>query len=480
MRKLLTLLLVVLATLAGGATALGTFALERRLSVGTVRLSIDGGHPGALDLYVPLLDWGVRFAAVRAPAQVNVDVRAIDREAVLRLADAGRLDSERVRAEARDELAFYLRLAIGLGFLSAVALGTLVALAVRSDRGPPLRLTLGVAAGTAAIATAMVVITLPPRSSVERPEYYANGPEVPAALRALEDVGASAGTLERELDDQLVGIARLVAAPGSREGLRGLPHLTVASDLHNNVIALPALERVARGRPLLFTGDLTDRGSSLERRLVRRVVRAGEPLVFVSGNHDSDILQRRLAEDGAIVLTRRGRLRADGSAGGRVVRVGGLRIAGYDDPLLRLAGQGYRDRGAEATPEEQEAFAVWLEELRGKVDVVMVHQPALAEVALARLREDPPRTALLLVTGHTHRPSLDHDGTLTVLNGGSVGAGGTGNLAEGAGEVGVALLTYRAQPRFAPLAADLVEIDPGSGSARAQRFRLGAGAQTGP
>src|SRR5919107_4193955 len=44
---------VVLATLAGSTAALATFSLERRLDVGTVRLSVDPGHRGALDLYVP-------------------------------------------------------------------------------------------------------------------------------------------------------------------------------------------------------------------------------------------------------------------------------------------------------------------------------------------------------------------------------------------------------------------------------------------
>ena len=50
---------------------------------------------------------------------------------------------------------------------------------------------------------------------------------------------------------------RLVNAPANRAPLGSrLPRLTVASDLHNNVIALPALERAASGGPLLFAGDL--------------------------------------------------------------------------------------------------------------------------------------------------------------------------------------------------------------------------------
>jgi hypothetical protein len=58
-----------------------------------------------------------------------------------------------------------------------------------------------------------------------------------------------------------------------------------------------------------------------------------------------------------------------------------------------------------------------------------------------------------------------------VVNGGSVGAGGTGNLAEKT-PIGLARLTYTADPAFQPLAADLVTIDPGTGSATARRERL--------
>jgi predicted phosphodiesterase len=474
MRKLFTLAAVILATIAGAVTVLGTFALERQLDVGTVRLSIDPGHAGALDLYVPLVDWGVRFPVVRAPARINVDVRSVDRKEVVRLAEAGKLNARLVRAQARDALAFYLRLAILASVAGGLALGLLVALAVRGGRRPRLRVTVLTAAATSLACGAALVLGLPPRSNIDTPQYYANGPEVPTALRALEAVGESSKTLDDEIDEQLVGIARFVNAPAGREPLTdSSPRLTIASDLHNNLIALPALESAAKGGPLLFAGDLTDRGSPVEQALVLRIARAGSRLVFVSGNHDSDVLERQLARTGAVVLTRRGRLRGNGTTDGNVVStVAGLRIAGYDDPLMRLARDGYADHGAVYTPEQQQRFAAWLAPLRDRVDIVMVHAPALAELALQALREDPPDHPLLLVVGHTHKAQVDRDGPVTELNAGSVGAGGTGNLAEGGGVIGLARLTYTRSPRFTPRAADLVEIDPGDGNASARRVRL--------
>ena len=51
---------------------------------------------------------------------------------------------------------------------------------------------------------------------------------------------------------------------------------------------------------------------------------------------------------------------------------------------------------------------------------------------------------------------------MTVVNGGSIGGGGTGNLAEAeTTDVGIARVIYTAEPGFRPLAADLVSIDPG-------------------
>jgi predicted phosphodiesterase len=473
LRKVLIIGVVVLATVAGGVAALATFRLDKQLGVGSVRLSIQPDRHGALDLYVPVVDWGVRFPVVRLPARVNVDVRSVDRDAVVRLADAGRLDTTLVRSQARDALAAYLRLAILIAVAAGLALGLLVALAVRGGRGPRLRWTLATA-GIAAIAWGVaLVVLLPPRSNIDSPQYYANGTEVPAALRTLASLGASTKTLDDEIDQQLVGIARLVTSPAGRTPVEQLPRATLASDLHNNVLALPALERAARGGPLFFDGDLTDKGSPIEGSLVLRIVRAGSPFVFVSGNHDSDVLERKLARSGAIVLTRNGRLKADGTVDNALfTRVRGLRVAGYDDPLKRLASTGYRDNGATPTRQEQEDFAAWFAARANQVDIVMVHAPALAELAVEALRNAPPAKPLVILEGHTHKSGIEHEGNLTILNGGSVGGGGTGNLADLGGDIGLARLTYGRIPAFAPAAADIISIDPADGEARARRIRL--------
>ncbi|MFL5780742.1 MAG: metallophosphoesterase family protein [Thermoleophilaceae bacterium] len=470
--RVLVLLAVVLAGVAGGFVALVAFRVDRDTSVATARLSVTPASHGALDLYVPLVDWGARFPVVRLPVRLHVDVRSIDRDAVALLA-RGRKDAiAQVRDEVRDAIASYIRLLIVVVFAASLALGSLTAFAVRGRAGPRLRWTVPAAILTAFAWLVVVLVMLPPRGRVDNPEYYAHGPEIPRALAAVESAAASSGRLSEELDTQLVGLARLLVAPAGRPPLSGLPQLVLASDLHNNIAALPALERATGRRPLFFDGDLTDSGSPLETALVRRVVQAGHPFVFVSGNHDSDTLERELAAAGAIVLTQRGRLLPGGGFGERIVTVGGLRVAGYSDPFERRRANRYRATGPpNSTAAQRRAFAGWLRAIAPDVDVVMVHAPGLAEDGLNELRAHAPSHPLLVLNGHTHEQALSTARNLDVVNGGTVGGGGTGNLDEDK-PIGLAVVTYRTRGGFVPLAADLVEIDPGDGSATARRERL--------
>ena len=314
-------LLIVLATLAGAIGALGIYRSDQELSTGTVRLSVDPGHSGALDIYVPLVDWGARFDAVRLPARLKIEARTIESQAIGRVA-GGQVDVERLRLEARDKIETYIRRLVLLVAAVGFALGGLVALALRGTSRYGVVAKLACAGVTAVLAAGAVALLLPPREPVENPEYYANGSAIPVALQAAQDATRSGTAISQDLDDQLLNLARLISIPRERPDLRPLPRLTLASDLHNNLLALPALERAARGGSVFFAGDLTTSGLPLEAALTREVVRAGRPFVFVSGNHDSDTLSRELARRGAIVLTQRGQLLPDGRHGAIVVRAG--------------------------------------------------------------------------------------------------------------------------------------------------------------
>ena len=209
LRKALVTAAVVVATLLGGFGALAVVQTESTLSVGTVRFDVDPFHRGALDIYAPLVDWGVRFGGVRLPVRLKVDVRAVNRDAVVRVAQAGNLDVRAVREEAADAARRFLIVLLGAMLLAATAFGTLMAFAARPYSPLRLRALLPIAGGTALVATLLVAVLLPPSLSANpKPVYYANGPDIPRALQALQTLRLSATRLDDELDTQLVGLAR--------------------------------------------------------------------------------------------------------------------------------------------------------------------------------------------------------------------------------------------------------------------------------
>jgi predicted phosphodiesterase len=469
--RLWPLLVVAFATAAGAIAAMTIYRADHELSVGTIRLSAEPGHRGALDIYVPLVDWGARFDAVRLPARLRIEARTVESRAVGRVS-SGDVDVERLRAEARDAVESFIRTLIPIAFAAALGMGVLVALALRGPSPVGLGAMLAWAGACALAVAVTVAVLLPPRDPIENPDYYANGSQIPVALRVAQQATDSAQAISQDLDDQLLGLARLISVPRRRVSADPLPRLTVASDLHNNLLALPALERAAAHEPLFFAGDLTTSGVPLEAELTREVTNAGRPFVFVAGNHDSDSLERSLARSGAVVLTERGRLLPDGTRGQTIVNVAGMRVAGYDDPYKRLRANGYRaTEEPEITDSQKRAFWTWLQPLVNRVDVVMLHSPALAETALAALQSEPPAAPLLFLTGHTHQQELDDLGDIVVVNGGTVGGGGAGNFSEDQ-PYGLAVVTYERTPSFHPLAADMVTIDAQDGSASAERTLL--------
>ena len=98
------------------------------------------------------------------------------------------------------------------------------------------------------------------------------------------------------------------------------------------------------------------------------------------------------------MLTRNGRLKPDGTHGPIINRIAGLRVAGYDDPFERRSAESFRDRyDNNPQPGMQDEFLQWLRPLIGKVDVVMVHEPALIGTALQVLEDDPPERPLVFL-----------------------------------------------------------------------------------
>ncbi len=419
---------VVVAPRCSAATARSsTFTQTKQLSVGEIRLSVSPGHQRRARRLRPARRLGRALRgdpAARAAARRPADGRPQTRHA-RRDGGAARRRSH-VRTEARDAIAGYLKRADRRRALLA-ARGARPARRVRDPqphRAATALVTGAVAVGTALAVGVALVVLLPPRGAIDTPQYYAHGADIPRALRGGRRRRAlRARALDQELDAQLVGLARLVTRPRRAHAAGRAP----ATDdrlrpAQQRARAARSCERAADGGPVLFPGDLTDRGSPLETRVVRQVVHVGNPFVFVSGNHDSDTLERR--------ARRRRRDRADPVRPAQPRRLAtarssatspGCAIAGYSDPFERRAREDFarplrrRRADARAAGRVHRLAAA----AAGRVDVVMVHEPALIEPALAVLNDDPPPHPIVFVVGHTHKAALDTQPGVDVINGGS-------------------------------------------------------------
>jgi predicted phosphodiesterase len=128
------------------------------------------------------------------------------------------------------------------------------------------------------------------------------------------------------------------------------------------------------------------------------------PYVFVKGNHDSPGIADAVArQPNATVL----------DAATPPVRVAGLRFAGMADPRFTPDKTTGDDRAAHRVDEHARHFA---ERLTGRVDVLVVHDPA-AERVLSGY-------APLLLAGHTHRRATRRVADTVILVQGSTGGAG--------------------------------------------------------
>ena len=458
-------------------------------AVGEVRLAVQPALRGGVDAYVPLADWGVRVDPFVGPLRLSGEARSVDRQAVLRAAggDRGVLDqAERdLRSAAFDEL---LRAGLfGVGGAAFAALVTMLALAATGRRG---RRRLAAAGGSVLLAAGLVIagsvwlLTATfDLDAFERPRFYARGAELLQLLDVATAANARAERYQSKIETTLGTFSGLLAQSGA--GMEGFPaggegrSMLLASDLHSNVLTIDALEKLAgTTRPVFLVGDFAHAGGAGEISLLGPRLRGlGSRAFAVSGNHDSAALMRRFAGAGLSVLTNTGRLNAEGVTDGQPIRgVEGLKVAGFSDPLE------WRGRGADdaerifsfnelpnadaARGAAERALVAWYDGLPEPPDVVLIHQLGLAQHLARTLAARPGAPLLTILTGHDHKQHVERFGNVVVVDAGSIGAGGL--LGLGADRVGAAELRFAAD---APVleAVDLLQVDPFSGAAEAQR-----------
>jgi predicted phosphodiesterase len=466
--------------LGGGYLTVRAFAATvEPFTLGTVRVTAVPALDGRVDVYVPIVDWGVRASPYSAPVAIELRFRSLDREeaqATLRSGGTAGESLAGIRSElaqvGRDALRRTALLGFGGGIGGGLLGGAVIGAALHRRRWLVYGGVIGVLVPLTYGGVVLASLRSVDYSAFERPTFYAHGSELPRLLEFSEQLLVASERYTESYEQVLAGLANLVAL-ASEGGARSTSTTSVmlASDLHANTLVLPVAEGYAEGKIVFWAGDFTLRGTEPESRLAPLIRRVGREVVAVSGNHDSRPFMADLARAGVVVLTRDGRLLPDGSTDGRpVIEVEGLAVAGYDDPLEGpredVDGRPLELEEAEFDVASRE-FVSWFQGLPERPDIVLVHQHGLAHALLDSLTQ-PDDESLLIFTGHDHEQHLEQDGSAVLVDGGTVGAGGPF-------EIGVQASGF-AEIHFTPSgearAVDLIEVEPISGNAQASRVIL--------
>ena len=434
-------------------------------------------NPG-VSLYVPLANWGIQFPAWATPVQVSLEPRSINREALAQVA-GGRsvilsLERDAIQDAAYKALERFILAAL-VGLIIGAALGSVCLYALKishSWRAMPLAILPGCLIIMALAGWGFMSWN---PAALERPQYYASGSELPQLLKIAQQLDSQLGDLQNRAERTISSVASLLqsAPTASQPANTGTTALQV-SDLHNNLASLGVLRPLSGRMPVFWVGDFSTNGVALEAPLLRKVAKVGHPSVGVSGNHDSQALMADLARAGMIVLTHSGRVGSDGkSHGPSVVKIAGLQVAGFEDPLAakgreypaarsRLSFDDYPD-GKQREAAAEKMLWRWWRALPTHPQILMIHQAGLALSLAQRINKDSPELPLTILTGHTHHQQVNIIGNITVVDDGSVGAGGILNVQS---QAGLARLHWQGGVLQS---ADLISLQLSSGAALATR-----------
>ena len=426
------------------------------------------------------------FARTRSalPVRLHVEPRSAYRGALLSAASGKQAvlkQAERdARAAARGALLRAVLWAVGGALVLGMA-AALVALGRRRSIRGPLGLLLAPPLLAAALSAA-VLLELEGSfhaDAFQNPSFYANGAELAQLLNVADHAQAESKGYTSSVYRALAGYSTLLSAAGNLAKTPvGQQPAVLISDLHDNELVLPALSNLVSGSPIFFPGDFGQYGSRAEARsLIPRIARLGQPMITVSGNHDSRLFMRALAKAGVVVLTDTGRLRADGSTDGKPVqRIAGLRIAGYPDQLEwpgadptnphRILSFAQFPDGNRKYAQAQTALVGWFEQLHPRPEVVLVHENGLAQTLARAIAAQSGKQPLLILTGHDHKQHIDRYSNVLVVDAGTIGAGGLFGI--GQEQVGLAELHLPAG-QATPRAVDLIQVQPFTGAATAER-----------
>ncbi|HBG02201.1 MAG TPA: hypothetical protein DDW87_11600 [Firmicutes bacterium] len=379
----------------------------RLLSV-LVILRLDLGYPPQTQIILPPVGQ-IGAPTHWLPVRLSLELRSVDLALLRGVVFSPAMNTEEmleaIRADALRILALFALKLVALGSLGAVFL--LYLTGTRNFRHVLWGGVVG--ALTVILLVSTLYLTYDP-AGFQRLEYEGMIEAAPwvlslvwETLDQVGELGERVQTLARNLYSVLQDLETLGPLGLVQADLLAL-HV---SDIHNNPVAYSFSKQVIDSFPVDFvmdTGDITDWGTALEAEITGRISELKIPYLFVSGNHDSpDVLRKVSTIPNAIVIS------------GEEQSISGLTIAGTGD----LVADSYLATPASVL--ESDAYAEELNRMWGEVenrpDVFMVHNHRVAE----GLR---PGLFPVVVYGHTHLWGVKEIGETVYSNAGTTGAAG--------------------------------------------------------
>ncbi|MEZ5383467.1 MAG: metallophosphoesterase family protein [Microthrixaceae bacterium] len=397
-----TIVAVVVAVLAI-APRLGSS--EHQVGPGSVQIGFWPAEAGHTTLGLPPL--GRASAPThRGPVEVRMELRSIDVPALI--GTDGRIDPLSLRRSIDDDARGALIAAVVRFGIVAALVGAVAAAAL------PWRRRSSVALGAVVgglLAVLLAASALPGFDGERFDELTYEGP-LDASRQMVQSISTAEGPLGQRvgaLTNRLAGLysATLTQSLGDTEGEVVVLHV---SDLHLNPIGAQLARRLAVAfevDAVVDTGDTTSFGTSFEGVYAEALADFPVPYLFVAGNHDSNPNRRAIkATPGVTALHN------------TVVDIEGVRIAGFDDPVITTADPVPKDQ-REAT---EHAAAPEVAELlqREQPDVLAVHNPVILRDLVGQVP--------LAIAGHRHQSELGARKGTVVWGVGSTGATGLGSL----------------------------------------------------
>ena len=413
-----------LAVVLVAATVWMLAAATYRIPSGTVAFSLRPALPGGR-LVLPLGPAGsLALHTHHGPVDVTVDYavsEGVTPTTAERLVD----DLPALQANAQAAFARFLWTKLPVWLLLGAAAGALVATALRRRwRTLALGAALGVA-GAALAGGVLLGVSLLTVDTSPRVEYRGLASNVPRLLPMLRELRASDGgfaTLQTYVDGLEVVAGQMIGQDGVRRR-DGMVRLLVVSDVHDNVYGMRLASRLAAGEEapvdgVLLVGDVTNYGTAAEAKLfARRFSSFGAPVAAVGGNHENAAAMKELRRAGYHLLHF------------SQTSIAGIAVYGESDPLAFSRGV---ESDLPALESQSAELAARLAEMKTPPQVLLVHDERQAAGAVEWARDGA--VPLTVVFGNDHIARVERDGSLVLVDAGTGGASGYGDIGSGRSE----------------------------------------------